>query len=246
MTDEDFLDAIATKPESDMHRLVYADWLEERGDVRAEFLRLDHELQCLSEEEEEYLVKESRWLDLWDRIDQDWIERILDAKYRKEESQLFCDLLENNSATPVLRQQTRLFLGKYSRNYSRETVEQSFRNTKSNLSRIMKASHFSVNRRGYLITDILGSDDWYIVLTEEEHSIIFRDGPDGWESFWKKFPNCGGLHSVSRAAFNPCCSQAMFYHSASFSGLAGNGEMAICVKSDGKWQRIEGIFLWIS
>jgi uncharacterized protein (TIGR02996 family) len=39
MGDEAFLRAILAAPEDDAPRLVYADWLEERGDVRAELLR---------------------------------------------------------------------------------------------------------------------------------------------------------------------------------------------------------------
>jgi uncharacterized protein (TIGR02996 family) len=35
-----FLNALIDCPESDCHRAVYADWLEERGDARAGFVRL--------------------------------------------------------------------------------------------------------------------------------------------------------------------------------------------------------------
>src|SRR5262245_40607581 len=35
-----FLIALLDKPERDCHRAVYADWLEERGDTRAGFVRL--------------------------------------------------------------------------------------------------------------------------------------------------------------------------------------------------------------
>jgi uncharacterized protein (TIGR02996 family) len=39
--DEDtFVQAILDEPESDSPRLVYADWLEERSDPRAEFIRV--------------------------------------------------------------------------------------------------------------------------------------------------------------------------------------------------------------
>ena len=42
MSDEaGFLAAIRAKPDDDALRLVYADWLEERADPRAEFVRLD-------------------------------------------------------------------------------------------------------------------------------------------------------------------------------------------------------------
>src|SRR5262245_38133379 len=41
MHDEAFLDAIAAHPDDDVHRLVYADWLEEHDEAdRAEFIRL--------------------------------------------------------------------------------------------------------------------------------------------------------------------------------------------------------------
>jgi uncharacterized protein (TIGR02996 family) len=41
MSDEAFLSAILASPEDDTPRLIYADWLEERGDRRAELLRHD-------------------------------------------------------------------------------------------------------------------------------------------------------------------------------------------------------------
>lgn len=39
MTDDDFIRTIAENPTDFKRRLVYADWLEERGDVRARYLR---------------------------------------------------------------------------------------------------------------------------------------------------------------------------------------------------------------
>jgi uncharacterized protein (TIGR02996 family) len=42
-----FLDGIKANPEDVCLRLVYADWLEERGDRRSEYLRVDSELQRL-------------------------------------------------------------------------------------------------------------------------------------------------------------------------------------------------------
>jgi uncharacterized protein (TIGR02996 family) len=43
-----FLDAIKANPEDLFLRLVYADWLEERGDPRSEYLRVDGKLQELT------------------------------------------------------------------------------------------------------------------------------------------------------------------------------------------------------
>jgi uncharacterized protein (TIGR02996 family) len=46
MNEEDpFLDALQSNPQDVAARLVYADWLEERGDARGEYLRLEEELE---------------------------------------------------------------------------------------------------------------------------------------------------------------------------------------------------------
>ncbi len=48
MDEQNFLRAIQANPENEVSRLVYADWLEERGDTtKAEFLRVEHQLSPL-------------------------------------------------------------------------------------------------------------------------------------------------------------------------------------------------------
>ena len=54
MTDDAFLAAILATPDDDSPRLIYADWLEERGDPRGELLRVECRLRLLSEEAKEY------------------------------------------------------------------------------------------------------------------------------------------------------------------------------------------------
>ncbi len=45
MSDEEsFLRALRQNPHDDATRSVYADWLEDRGDLRAELLRLEQQL----------------------------------------------------------------------------------------------------------------------------------------------------------------------------------------------------------
>ena len=43
--EEAFLAAIAEQPEDENCRLIYADWLEERGDPRAEYLRVEYKMR---------------------------------------------------------------------------------------------------------------------------------------------------------------------------------------------------------
>src|SRR5579871_5981795 len=48
MPDDPFLSAILAAPDDDLPRLIYADWLDERGDAdRAEFIRTQIELARL-------------------------------------------------------------------------------------------------------------------------------------------------------------------------------------------------------
>lgn len=67
MSDEaGFLRAIQEKPEDDDARLVYADWLEERGDIRGEYLRLERQLAHIS----------LRLAQLREQIDQTWLASV--------------------------------------------------------------------------------------------------------------------------------------------------------------------------
>jgi uncharacterized protein (TIGR02996 family) len=47
MTPEEFVPGILAEPDDDTPRLIYADWLEERGDPRGEFIRVQCEMAAL-------------------------------------------------------------------------------------------------------------------------------------------------------------------------------------------------------
>jgi uncharacterized protein (TIGR02996 family) len=74
MTEEAaFLEAILREPADETVRLVYADWLEERDDVRAEFLRVEHYLRQTTVQEPDYPAALARWLQLHERVPADWV-----------------------------------------------------------------------------------------------------------------------------------------------------------------------------
>src|SRR5438552_3203827 len=70
---EGFLRAIAEDPEDDVPRLVFADWLEERGDSRGEFMRLQVHLARFSESDRRRVGLEARERELLDRHAVDWL-----------------------------------------------------------------------------------------------------------------------------------------------------------------------------
>jgi uncharacterized protein (TIGR02996 family) len=68
-----FLEAIAANPGDDPTRLVYADWLEERGDSRAEYLRGEVDIAGMSESNPRYANLEWRLRQLRAGILAEWI-----------------------------------------------------------------------------------------------------------------------------------------------------------------------------
>jgi uncharacterized protein (TIGR02996 family) len=70
--DEAFLRAILADPDDDGPRLIYADWLEERGDVRSEFIRLQCMLARLAAHDPRRPVLEARERSLLAEHEESW------------------------------------------------------------------------------------------------------------------------------------------------------------------------------
>src|SRR5262245_29377146 len=71
--DTRFLQAILAAPDDDDLRLVYADWLEDRGDVRGEYLRLQVSLHSVSIEEFKKTATRARMLELVPLVPLAWL-----------------------------------------------------------------------------------------------------------------------------------------------------------------------------
>ncbi len=67
-----FLRAVAEGPADEATRLVFADWLEERGDWRGEYLRLDCALQRPAAKGEDRAATRARWQELRERLSPSW------------------------------------------------------------------------------------------------------------------------------------------------------------------------------
>ena len=73
MTDEAFLQDVCAHPDDDAPRLIYADWLDDRGDsARADFIRTQCELARLSPGDARAAALARRQDELLDRYWYDW------------------------------------------------------------------------------------------------------------------------------------------------------------------------------
>jgi uncharacterized protein (TIGR02996 family) len=71
--DTAFLRAIVANTKDDAARLVYADWLEEHGDPRAEFLRVDCALAGMKQDDKRYEGLLARLRELGEALDAGWL-----------------------------------------------------------------------------------------------------------------------------------------------------------------------------
>src|SRR5688572_22900747 len=76
MTDEAFLRAIAESPRDNTPRLVYADWLDERRDPRAEWLRLQRTLASPVPDRARYTDLCAREQELHRALDPVWLHAV--------------------------------------------------------------------------------------------------------------------------------------------------------------------------
>jgi uncharacterized protein (TIGR02996 family) len=76
MDDAGFLLAIRNNPNDDVSRLVYADWLDERGDIRGEFLRLHLGLKALAPDHLHRVSGEHELSFLRKNIDAEWLAMV--------------------------------------------------------------------------------------------------------------------------------------------------------------------------
>ncbi len=74
--DESFLRSIADNPADDSTRLLYAKWLEERGDSRANFLRVQHAFGKHLPKTSEYRDLCKKEQDLVRELDPSWVQRV--------------------------------------------------------------------------------------------------------------------------------------------------------------------------
>jgi uncharacterized protein (TIGR02996 family) len=74
--DEAFLQDILAHPDDGMPRLIYADWLEDRGDARFEYLRLEQALAAAPLEGRLSSTVWGKWLDARCTFPLDWMDAI--------------------------------------------------------------------------------------------------------------------------------------------------------------------------
>lgn len=74
--EENLIEAVLSDSQDYASRLVYADWLEERGDPRANYLRLEVEFCETELQSEKYYSLAEKLVGLTKEFDEEWLERV--------------------------------------------------------------------------------------------------------------------------------------------------------------------------
>ena len=73
-----FMDQILLDPDDDIPRLIYSDWLEDRGDPRGEFIRLQCQIEKLDPSTEEHCDTYWRCVELLEANEEHWVAGVSD------------------------------------------------------------------------------------------------------------------------------------------------------------------------
>jgi hypothetical protein len=84
-------------------------------------------------------------------------------------------------------------------------------------------------------------------LSDAEREALFDiKGRDGWESFYARYPDAGGIMAFSRVGFNEKRDRALLYSTISCGSLCGTGHYFLLKRDSGKWVLLKDYMAWIS
>lgn len=102
------------------------------------------------------------------------------------------------------------------------------------------------NDKAYPLSTEMDLGVGYTLIDADDMNVIFNDFENGWEEFYRRYPNSPGITTLSRAGFNQDGTEALVYMGAQFHYLAGAGNLYRLEKQDGVWKIVEKMMLWIS
>ncbi len=136
----------------------------------------------------------------------------------------------------------------------RETTESGFDFTgqtdkpagMSDLSQELWEDYLDRNNRSYPLSTEMEIGREYTLLDAKEMSDIFNNFQDGWDEFYRRYPDSPGITTLSRVGFNQDGTEALVYMGSQFHYLAGAGNLVRLEKQDGEWKIVDKMMLWIS
>jgi hypothetical protein len=84
------------------------------------------------------------------------------------------------------------------------------------------------------------------LIKKTEIEQIFKDRENGWEKFYKSFPDSGGYIGLSRVGLDKEKKQAVVYMEHNCGDLCASGYFLLLAKGKEGWEVVKGYMPWIS
>jgi hypothetical protein len=108
-------------------------------------------------------------------------------------------------------------------------------------------SHFKRrNKNPGLLKPLFSLSVPYVLIGSEEVEDIFQLDGDGWEEFYRRYPNSPGTIWLSRVGFDARKNYALVYIGRQSHWRAGAGHFVILKKENGTWAVQRETMIWIS
>lgn len=85
----------------------------------------------------------------------------------------------------------------------------------------------------------------YIFINKQELRDLFKNH-NGWDEFYKKYPDSQGILTLSKVGFNKKLNQSLIYYGNQSNWLAGTGYLVFLTKKNNIWKIKKEIMIWIS
>jgi hypothetical protein len=100
------------------------------------------------------------------------------------------------------------------------------------------------NEKEWQLQPRLSFEKPYQFLEADKFSTVLSQG--GWDKYYSKYPESGGLIELSAVGFNRDKTVAVVYMGHSCGMLCGGGTFHVLEKTDGRWKALEWKGAWCS
>jgi hypothetical protein len=101
------------------------------------------------------------------------------------------------------------------------------------------ADYKHVNSKPWLLQRQFQLEKPYEIVSTNTIEILFKK--DGWNAFYRRYPDSGGYIILSAVGFNQEQTQAIVYTGSSCGGLCGRWSLHLMEKIGGKWTQAPGV-----
>jgi hypothetical protein len=87
----------------------------------------------------------------------------------------------------------------------------------------------------------------YVFLDVKRFAAFFKsEDIDGWQEYYKAYPNSPGYISLSRVGFNADQTKALMFRSMNCGTLCASGDYLFFEKKNGQWKQVSVFNCWMS